>query len=192
MADTEKLQIVLRSWVSDDPFAGQDSQYVRDFKQFMAVVETHGGRIVPPRLTMDSATIQTVLEFVHPLTRDALKILGAALVAWVHGQAGRQTEASGFGIKVKANSAEEVERIIDKLSAVKKSNHAKDKKHDCESLTGLRRRCRRWWTVPANAPVCAFWNSSPPTFATQIRGEPMRMRWVSSSPVRADRRELDH
>lgn len=89
MADTEKLQLVLRSSVNDDPFAGQNSQYVRDFKQFMAVVESQGGRIVPPRLTMDSAEIQAVLEFVQPLTHDALKILGAALVAWVHGRAGR-------------------------------------------------------------------------------------------------------
>lgn len=130
LADTEKLQLVLRSSVNDDPFAGQNSQYVRDFKQFMAVVESHGGRIVPPRLAMDSAEIQTVLEFVQPLTHDALKILGAALVAWVHGRAGRRTEASGFGIKVKANSAEEAERLIDKLAAMKKSTHAKDKKHD--------------------------------------------------------------
>ncbi|MFM0382739.1 hypothetical protein [Paraburkholderia dipogonis] len=130
MTGTEQLQIVLRSSVNDDPFAGRDSQYARDLKEFMVVAESQGGSIVRPRLTMDSAEIQTVLEFVQPLTHDALKILGAALVAWVHGRAGRRTEASGFGIKVKANSAEEAERLIDKLAAVKKSTHAKDKKHD--------------------------------------------------------------
>src|SRR5476649_3092234 len=91
LADTEKLQLILRSSVNDDPFAGQNSQYMRDLKQFMAVVESHGGRIVPPRLAMDSSEIQTVLEFVQPLTHEALKILGAALVAWVHGRAGRRT-----------------------------------------------------------------------------------------------------
>ena len=83
-----------------------------------------------PRLAMDSVEIQTVLEFVQPLAHDALKILGAALVAWVHGRAGRRTEASGFGISVKANSAEEAARLIDQLAAVKKSPPAKDPARD--------------------------------------------------------------
>lgn len=126
MAETERLQLVLRSSVNDDPFAGQGSQYAHDMKRFMEIAESHGGAIVRPRLTMDSAEIQTVLEFVQPLTHDALKILGAALVAWVHGRAGRRTEANGFGIKVKANSAEEAARLIDKLAAVKKSTTQKD------------------------------------------------------------------
>lgn len=63
MAEAEKLQIVLRSSVNDDPFAGQDSQYARDLKEFLAVAESQGGTIVRPRLTMDSVQIQTVMEF---------------------------------------------------------------------------------------------------------------------------------
>ena len=121
MNSTDKLVVTLRSSRHDDPFAEQDSQYARDMKQFLSAAESQGGKIVPPRLTMDSVEIQTVLEFVQPLAHDAIKLLGAALVAWIHARAGRRTEIKGFGISIKANTAEEAGKLIDKLSALKES-----------------------------------------------------------------------
>lgn len=44
LADTDTLQIVLRSSVGDDPFAGLDSKYSKDFKQFLSVAESQGGK----------------------------------------------------------------------------------------------------------------------------------------------------
>jgi hypothetical protein len=131
--ETEKLRIVLRSSVDDDPFAGQSGQYARDTKTFLSVAELQGGQIVRPRLAMDSTEVQTMLEF-GPLAHDALKILGPALIAWLHGRAGRRIEVSGFGIRIKANSVEEAERLIEKLAGLKGSQptHKKPSEEDHE------------------------------------------------------------
>lgn len=126
MNPTSKLVITLRSSKHDDPFAQQDSQYARDMKEFQSVAESLGGKLVPPRLAMDSVEIQTVLEFVQPLAHDAIEVIGAALVAWVHARAGRRTEVSGFGVSIKANSAEEAGQLLEKLSALKASQEPSD------------------------------------------------------------------
>ena len=67
MNSTDKLVITLRSSIHDDPFVKQDSQYARDMKAFLSAAESQGGKIVPPRIAMDSAEIQTVLELFHLL-----------------------------------------------------------------------------------------------------------------------------
>jgi hypothetical protein len=118
MANPDSIQLVLRSSVDDDPYASSNSQYTRDFQQFQEVAEAQGGKIVPPELAMDSATVQTVMAFA-PLAHDAIKYLGLGLVAWLHGRAGRKVEVSGYGIKVKATNAAEAEQLIDKLIAAK-------------------------------------------------------------------------
>lgn len=69
-----------------------------------------------------------------PLAHDALKVLGPALVAWIHGRAGRRVEVSGFGVRIKANSVDDAERLLEELSALKDSQPAsrKPKKKDHE------------------------------------------------------------
>ena len=127
MNSTDKLVITLRSSIHDDPFVKQDSQYARDMKAFLSAAESQGGKIVPPRIAMDSAEIQTVLEFVQPLAHDAINVLGAALVAWIHARARRRTEIKGLGVSIKANSAEEAVQLLEKLSALKESQELSDK-----------------------------------------------------------------
>lgn len=127
MNPTNKLVVTLRSSINDDPFAKQDSQYARDMKEFLRTADSQGGKIVPPRLTMDSVEIQTVLEFVQPLAHDAIQVLGAALVAWVRARSGRRTEVKGFGVSIKANSAEEAGQLLEKLSALKAVQETSDK-----------------------------------------------------------------
>jgi hypothetical protein len=129
LTHSDIIQIVIRSSVDDDPFGGPDSTYSKELNQFLRIAESQGGKAIQPRLTMDSAEIQTVLEFAAPLAHDALKILGAALIAWIHGRAGRRTEVSGFGIKIKTSSAEDAKRLIDQLEALQKKIEADDK-HD--------------------------------------------------------------
>ncbi|MGF6724596.1 uncharacterized protein (DUF697 family) [Paraburkholderia sp. GAS41] len=119
MAEAEKLQIVLRSSVNDDPFAGQDSQYARDLKEFLAVAESQGGTIVRPRLTMDSVQIQTVVEFAQVLGPIVGPAIAAAVTTWLQGRAGRNARIKVGDIEIEASSREEFDRLLAQALALK-------------------------------------------------------------------------
>jgi uncharacterized protein (DUF697 family) len=121
MAEAEKLQIVLRSSVNDDPFAGQDSQYARDLKEFVAVAESQGGTIVRPRLTMDSVQIQTVVEFAQVLGPIVGPAIAAAVTTWLQGRAGRKARIKVGDIEIEASSREEFDRLLTQALALKAS-----------------------------------------------------------------------
>ncbi|MDR6482861.1 hypothetical protein [Paraburkholderia terricola] len=100
------------------------------YQQFRAEVAAAGVEIAAINsISMESAESISVLSGVFdlPLAHDALKILGAALLAWVHGRGGRRVEVSGFGVKLKANSAEDAERLLEKLATLKDSQPAPKK-----------------------------------------------------------------
>ncbi|GAB5100536.1 hypothetical protein [Caballeronia sp. HLA56] len=115
------IQVAIHSSSDDDPFAGPGSRYSKELKQFLRVSESLGATAIRPQLTMDSAELQTVLEFAAPLTHDALNMLAAAVIAWVHGRPGRRTEVSGFGVKIRTNSVEDAKHLIDQLATLQKN-----------------------------------------------------------------------
>jgi hypothetical protein len=115
MTDHESIKLILRSSVDDDPFVGSHGQYAQDLKLFLAIAEENGGRVVPPKLAMDSAIVQHVLAF-EPLIRDSLKyVVGPAIVAWIAKKPCRKIEVGVDGIHIKATTVEEAQQLIDKL-----------------------------------------------------------------------------
>jgi len=117
----DAVQFVMRSSVEDDPFGGPESQYSRELQQFLGILFAQGGQLVRPRLSMDNAHVQAVVEFNVPMSPGALEILGAALAAWIRGRAGRQIELIGAHIQIKANSAADMQRLIEQFAAFQKT-----------------------------------------------------------------------
>ncbi len=117
----DAVQIVMRSSVEDDPFGGPESQYSRELQQFLSILFAQGGQLVRPRLSMDNAHVQAVVEFGVPVSPGALEILAAALAAWIRGRAGRQIELSASRFKFKANSAAETRGLIEQFAAFQKT-----------------------------------------------------------------------
>ncbi len=127
MTKTDTFQLIVRSSIDDDPFAGPESRYSQELNQFLSVAQAQGGQLVRPRLSMDCAQVQAVVEFVVPLTEYALRILGPALVTWLHGRAGRRIEIHGFGIQIKAAPGAQAQRLIEQFAALQHAYYAKDK-----------------------------------------------------------------
>ena len=98
----------------------------------MVLAEVHPGLESDERsgFVIMTAAADDGLVDIHdrkPLAHDAINVLGAALVAWIHARAGRRTEIQGFGVIIKANSVEEAGQLLEKLSALKESQDPSDK-----------------------------------------------------------------
>jgi hypothetical protein len=126
---TDAVQFVVRSSVEDDPFGGPESQYSRELQQFLGILLAHGGQLMRPRLSMDNAHVQAVVEFGVPVSEGALEILGAALAAWIRGRVGRQIELNGAHFKNKADSAADTRGLIEQFATFQKDFIGKDR-HD--------------------------------------------------------------
>ena len=125
----DAFQLVVRSSVDDNPFAGPESRYSQEFQQFLGILLAQGGQLVRPRLSMDSAHVQAVVEFGVPVSQGALEILGAALAAWLRNRIGRQIELCGPHFKIKGNSAADTRGLIEQFAAFQKDLTAKHQ-HD--------------------------------------------------------------
>lgn len=114
-----RLRVVVWSSTNDDPFVGKDSQYARDIKTFLTAVEQQGGKLVPPRLAMDSVQIQTVVEFakiVGPIVGSAI---AAAVTTWLQGRAGRKIRLKVGDVEIEASNPEDFERLLAEARALK-------------------------------------------------------------------------
>lgn len=119
--EPDAVQFVVRSSVEDDPFGGPESQYSRELQQFLGILLAHGGQLVRPRLSMDNAHVQAVVEFSVPVSPGALEILAAALAAWIRGRVGRQIELRCARLKIKANSAADTQSLIEQFAVFQKT-----------------------------------------------------------------------
>jgi hypothetical protein len=90
MNTSDRLQITVLSSTADDPFAGKDSQYARDIKQFLTTIGSQGGELVRPRLALDSVQIQTVVVVAQVLGPIVGPAIAAAVTTWLQGRAGRK------------------------------------------------------------------------------------------------------
>jgi len=119
MNTSDRLQITVLSSTADDPFAGKDSQYARAIKQFLTTVESQGGELVRPRLTMDSAQIQTVVVFAQVLGPIVGPAIAAAVTTWLQGRAGRKVRMKVGDIEIEANTQEDFDRLLAQARALK-------------------------------------------------------------------------
>jgi hypothetical protein len=100
------------------------------YRQFHEqMVEAEVGIVAINSIDLQSAENIHLLSgiFDLPLAHDALKVLGPALLAWIHGRVGRRVEVRGFGVTIKANSVGDAERLLEKLTTLESSQPAAKK-----------------------------------------------------------------
>ncbi|MDN7716247.1 hypothetical protein [Burkholderia gladioli] len=126
----DHLRLVLWSSTNDDPFVGNGSQYALDIKTFLTAVEEQGGRRVPPRLTMDSVQIQTVVEFAQILGPIFGPAIAAAVTTWLQGRAGRKIRLKVGDVEIEASTSEDFERLLSEARALKAAQVNRPDAHD--------------------------------------------------------------
>lgn len=134
MGAHDHLRLVLWSSTNDDPFAGKDSQYAHDIRTFLTAAEEQGGRCVPPRLTMDSVQIQTVVEFAQILGPIFGPAIAAAVTTWLQGRTGRKIRLKVGDVEIEASTSEDFERLLSEARALKAAQVSNPDSHDEPSV----------------------------------------------------------
>jgi hypothetical protein len=130
MGAPDHLRLVLWSSTNDDPFVGRGSQYAHDIKTFLTAAEEQGGRLVPPRLTMDSVQIQTVVEFAQVLAPIFGPAIAAAVTHWLQGRPGRKVRLKVGDVEIEASTSEDFERLLAEARAFQAAQAGKPDTHD--------------------------------------------------------------
>ncbi|MNO80495.1 hypothetical protein D3C76_717040 [compost metagenome] len=96
-------------------------EFQAELRQFISLLEKEGVEVSYGEAMFDSATTVggIVGEFVIPLAGIAGTVIGAALVAWINGRAGRKVRMKVGDIELEASSPAEIDHLVAQALALK-------------------------------------------------------------------------